>query len=89
MQYTPLVAVQHRIVLGQALPFNVLDTSHALMLAKGQVVQTAHQLELLFERGALVDLNELLTPAERIRNSPREALPGLWPASGHERYPAH
>lgn len=78
MPYTPLVTVKHRIVLGQALPFNVLDATHALMLAKGQVVQTAHQLELLFQRGALVDLQELLTPAERIRNAPREALPGLW-----------
>lgn len=78
MPYTPLVTVKHRIVLGQALPFNVLDAAHALMLAKGQVVQTAHQLELLFQRGALVDQQDLLTPAERIRHAPREALPGLW-----------
>ncbi|TDM08867.1 MAG: hypothetical protein C4K60_05725 [Ideonella sp. MAG2] len=88
MQYTPLAAVKHRVVLGQALPFNVLDASHALMLAKGQVVQTAPQLERLFERGALVDLAELQSPAERIRRVPRGALPDLWRSCVGDLYQA-
>lgn len=80
MQLTALSAVKHRIRVGEPLPFDVRDADRTLLLARGQQVGSDDQLQSLFERGALVDINELLTPAERLRQVPREQLPQRWQA---------
>ena len=78
MPFAHLSTVQHRLSVGRPLPFNVRDSDRALLLARGQFVESADQLAALLERGALVDLDELLTPRDKARQAPREALPGLW-----------
>jgi HD-GYP domain-containing protein (c-di-GMP phosphodiesterase class II) len=78
MECSQLATVKHRLAVGEPLPFNVRDADHTLLLARGQVVDSADQLEALFTRGALVDLAELRTPEDRIKAAPPEQLPGLW-----------
>lgn len=78
MQTAALATVAHRIRVGQPLPFNVRNADLTLLLARGQVVSDPAQLHALTERGALVDLAELVSPAEQVRQAPREALPRLW-----------
>ncbi len=78
MQFAELSTVKHRMRLGAPLPFNVRDADKTLLLARGQIVASAEQLEALFERGALVDLAELQTAREEILKAPREVLPELW-----------
>ncbi|HOB94573.1 MAG TPA: HD domain-containing phosphohydrolase [Aquabacterium sp.] len=70
--------VQERLQLGVPLPFNIRDHDQTLLLARGQRVQTSEQLQALLERGALVDIDELLSPADRIRRASAAELPGLW-----------
>jgi HD-GYP domain-containing protein (c-di-GMP phosphodiesterase class II) len=64
--------------VGVPLPFNIRDHDQTLLLARGQRVETADQLNALLERGALVDIDELLSPAERIQRASQAELPGLW-----------
>jgi len=78
MHYADLSTVQLRLQLGAPLPFNVRDADHSLLLARGQFVDNREQLEALCTRGALVDLAELRTARDHIREAPRAALPGLW-----------
>ncbi len=78
MRYTPLLAVKHRVAVGQPLPFNVFNRDHTLLLAKSQVIDSAEQLQALFDRGMLVDLAELYRDAGAIAQAPRELLPALW-----------
>ena len=84
MQTTDLAAVKHRIRLGMPLPFNVRDADKTLLLARGQVLISNDQLGALFTRGALVDMAELQSPTERVRQAPRELLPRMW-ADGMSR----
>ncbi|MFN7724163.1 MAG: HD-GYP domain-containing protein [Rubrivivax sp.] len=81
MQLTSLQTVQHRIQVGQPLPFNVRLADQALLLARGQAIANPEQLRALLDRGAFVDIEELLTPAELLRRLPREALPQQWQLS--------
>ena len=78
MNFSPLSAVKHRVVLGQPLPFNIRNADHTLLLARGQMMDSVDQMESLFERGALVDLAELREPLAHVREAPRELLPALW-----------
>ncbi len=78
MPFTALSNVRQRMVVGQALPFNVRDHDRSLLLARGQVIQSEDQLAALLERGALVDLDELLSPRERARQVARTELPRMW-----------
>ncbi len=78
MQFSQLSTVKHRVLVGIPLPFNVRDVDQTLLLARGQVIGTHDQMEALFRRGCLVDMAELLTPADIIRLAPAEALPRLW-----------
>ncbi len=78
MHYATLSTVKHRVQLGAPLPFNVRDADRSLLLARGQLVSSREQLDALFERGALVDLAELRTARDDVREATREALPGLW-----------
>ena len=78
MQYAALSTVKHRLQPGRPLPFNVRDADQTLLLARGQPVEDNEQLEALLRRGALVDLAELRTARDEIRQAPRADLPGLW-----------
>ena len=78
MQLTALSAVKHRIRVGEPLPFNVRNADRTLLLARGQQVKSVDQLEALFERGALVDMAELMSEQERLRQVPRDQLPQRW-----------
>ena len=78
MPFTQLTSVKHRVVIGSPLPFNVRNADHTLLLARGHVILHAAQLQALFERGALVDLDELKTPLDRVREATAQQLPALW-----------
>ena len=78
MQFSQLSTVKHRVLVGTPLPFNVRDVDRTLLLARGQVIGSHDQMEALFRRGCLVDVAELLTPADIIRLAPAQALPGMW-----------
>jgi AraC-like DNA-binding protein len=78
MQFAELSVVKQRVLVGQALPFNVRDADRSLLLARGQVVTSHEQMEALFERGCLVDLDELKPAPTDVRSAPRERLPALW-----------
>jgi HD-GYP domain-containing protein (c-di-GMP phosphodiesterase class II) len=78
MQFAELSTVKHRVHVSAPLPFNVRDADRTLLLARGHIIGSDDQLEALFQRGALVDLAELLTAREEIRKAPRDQLPGLW-----------
>jgi hypothetical protein len=78
MQYTALSTVKQRIKIGAPLPFKVRNADKTLLLARGQQVMSHDQLEALFERGALVDIAELKSPADEVRTAPRTELPKLW-----------
>lgn len=78
MSFTALSSVQQRLAIGQPLPFNVRDDDRALLLARGQVIESSEQLRSLLERGALVDLEDLQSPRDRALHAPREALPRMW-----------
>jgi len=77
-RHMPLAQVKDRVVTGQPLPFNVYRPDATLLLARGQIVHTAVQLDSLFERGSLVDLSELRTRPPDVAGAPRERLPALW-----------
>ncbi len=64
--------------MGIPLPFNVRDADETLMLARGKIVGNLAQLEALFDRGALVDMAELLTPMVEVTSARLEELPKLW-----------
>ena len=78
MQLIELSTVRHRVSVGVPLPFNVRQIDHTLLLARGQVVDSIDRMEALFERGMLVDIEELKTPRDRILEAPAEKLPALW-----------
>jgi HD-GYP domain-containing protein (c-di-GMP phosphodiesterase class II) len=93
MRFCSLASVKNRIVLGEPLPFSVRDAQRKLLLAQGQVIADAQQLDELFQRGALVEIDELARavkqPAERPGARPQRRpteLPRQWErASGQLR----
>jgi hypothetical protein len=78
MECCPLSSVKQRIALGMPLPFNVRDNDGTLLLACGQVIGTQEQLDALFERGALIDTEELKPSGPDPHDCPAEKLPALW-----------
>lgn len=78
MPYAALSAVTSRLAVGRPLPFSVRDADRTLLLSRGHVIETPSQLQSLLERGAVVDMEELLTPREKALHAPLEALPRLW-----------
>jgi HD-GYP domain-containing protein (c-di-GMP phosphodiesterase class II) len=78
MNYAALATVRHRVRLGEPLPFNVRDSDRTLLLARGFTLRSQAQLDTLMNRGALIDLGELLSERERAAQCPREELPRLW-----------
>ncbi|ALT78710.1 HD-GYP domain-containing protein [Paucibacter sp. KCTC 42545] len=67
MRVCSLSSVKNRIVLGAPLPFSVRDAAHMLLLARGQVIADEAQLTELFQRGALVEIEELAVSAQTPR----------------------
>ena len=59
MRVCALSSVKNRIVLGEPLQFSVRDASRLLLLARGQVIADEDQLQALFKRGAVVEIDEL------------------------------
>ncbi len=59
MQVLPLLAVRARVQLGMPLPFSVRSADKTLLLAAGQMLRDEGQFDELFERGAVVELEEL------------------------------
>jgi hypothetical protein len=57
MQLLQLVAKQ--VAIGAPLPFNVRDETGGLLLACGQIVRSAVQLDLLLARGMFADVEEI------------------------------
>lgn len=78
MQFAELSTVRHLVKVGVPLPFNVRHADTTLLLARGQRIATQEQLEALFVRGALVDMAELRSQADLVRQAPRQELPQLW-----------
>jgi HD-GYP domain-containing protein (c-di-GMP phosphodiesterase class II) len=82
MRVCSLSSVKSRIVLGAPLPFGVRDADHTLLLARGQVITDETHLDTLFQRGALVDIEELagtVQPARQKAPVRRSAqLPAEW-----------
>jgi HD-GYP domain-containing protein (c-di-GMP phosphodiesterase class II) len=78
MRLIELETVMHRLCVGVPLPFNVRQSDHTLLLARGQIVGSAEQMQALFQRGMLVDMAELETAAQRVQKAPAEQLPELW-----------
>ena len=48
-----------KVQVGAPLPWNVRDEHGLLMLSRGHVIESEHQLELLLQRGAFVDVEEV------------------------------
>lgn len=59
MKVLPLDVVKSRILIGEPLRFGVRSAERLLLLACGQVIHDERQLEELFERGAVVEADEL------------------------------
>jgi hypothetical protein len=59
MQFAQLSVVKQRVLVGAPLPFNVRDSDRTLLLARGHVVIDHEQMEALYQRGALVDIDEI------------------------------
>jgi hypothetical protein len=59
-----LALVQGQVRLGEPLPWGVRDAVGNLLLARGQMMNSAAQIEALLERGATVDIEELRAVAE-------------------------
>jgi HD-GYP domain-containing protein (c-di-GMP phosphodiesterase class II) len=79
MECSPLAVAKQRIKVGSPLPFNIRHADGTLLLARGQVIHTEEQLEILMERGALVDAEELRSSVRsEVMDAPIERLPGLW-----------
>jgi len=73
-----------KVQLGAPLPWNVRDDQGLLLLSRGHIVETEHQLDVLLERGAFVDAQEVKTQASQVTaeaGPPTERhlnLFGLW-----------
>ncbi|WP_343632810.1 HD domain-containing phosphohydrolase [Roseateles sp.] len=83
MRVCSLSSVKNRIVLGQPLNFSVRDSDRTLLLARGQVIADATQLDALMRRGALVEVHELtesMRPGNRVASvaTRRERLSAEW-----------
>ncbi|MCA6218798.1 hypothetical protein KGA65_19825 [Ideonella sp. B7] len=88
MRVCSLSSVQNCIELGQPLPFSVRDASQQLLLARGQVIADTQQLEDLFHRGAMVEVEELAGVLQPVRRSARarrpDQLPAAWDHCSHD-----
>lgn len=68
-----------KIRLGEPLPWNVRDETTRLLLSRGHIVEDAHLLDALLERGVFVDLEEARAVAhqEKLAEQERASLSAL------------
>lgn len=84
MRLCSLQSVQAHVVLGEPLGFSVRDEHRQLLLARGQVIQDEKQLAELFQRGALVEIDEIAHLVQRPRRQAAKTqiraddLPDAW-----------
>lgn len=78
VRLAPLAVYQHFVGVNVPLAFGIRDAEGRLLLARGQVVGSAEQLELLLQRGAKVDLAELQATRRDPRKLRPEELPECW-----------
>lgn len=64
-----------KVELGQPLPWNVRDAQTKLLLTKGYVIESAYQLDLILERGAFVDVEEVKAWAQEPKPAGAVVLP--------------
>ena len=76
---------REKVVLGMPLPWSVRNAQGLLLLSRGHIVSTEHQLNQILERGAFVDVEEIRAAAlgaEAPPQDPRTIAPpnlfGLW-----------
>jgi len=75
-----------KVQLGAPVPWNVRDADEQLLLKKGQIVETVHQLDALLTRGAFVDAEEIKAAQQalHVAQQPVQAVAippnlfGLW-----------
>jgi len=53
-----------KVHVGEPLAWNVRDEQGVLLLTKGHVIESEHQLELMLQRGAFVDVAEIRAQVE-------------------------
>lgn len=68
VQRTPLASVKELILLGEALPFDVMDEFDRLLLASGQRIVSETQLEMLLARGAWAHTHEVQALKDRYKD---------------------
>ncbi|MFZ3218694.1 MAG: HD domain-containing phosphohydrolase [Rhodoferax sp.] len=79
-----------KVHVGKPLPWNVRDEQSNLLLLRGHVIDSEHQLELLLVRGAFVDAQEAKAVELHEAPLPERSVPrvlnlfGLWDQSGEE-----
>ena len=76
--FAPLGAALNRVVVGEPLPLDIYDKDRVLLLAHGNTVESARQLQLLVERGGLVLFDEISDPLQIALHAPRARLPKVW-----------
>jgi hypothetical protein len=76
--HLPLALVQHRVVIGQPLPFDIYRPDDSLLLASGQTIQTGEQLQALLARGSRVSMAALGASTVDVAGATPAQLPGLW-----------
>ena len=59
-----------KVQIGVPLPWNVRDEAAHLLLSKGHIVTSEHQLEALLDRGAFVDAEEAKACSRPVDNEP-------------------
>lgn len=65
MHLVPIEEVQHKLLAGMPLPWNVRNAQGALLLAKGQPVADDGVAAALLQRGAFVDASDLQPQTDR------------------------
>jgi len=63
-----------KVQVGLPLPWNVRDEQCLLLLSKGHVIESEHQLELLLQRGAFVDVEEIKALAREAEPAQPKAI---------------
>lgn len=76
--FAPLGAALNRVVVGEPLPLDIYDKQQVLLLAHGNTVESARQLQLLVDRGGLVLFEEISDPLQAALHAPRARLPEIW-----------
>ena len=73
----PIGEVSDLILVGEPLPFRVLDELGRLLLNEGQVIESERQMEVLKERGAWVEHALVLERRERLSRAPGAGRVGV------------